>query len=151
MSQTSELLLRLIQSKRSDCILWPMSVGSHGYPQVSWEGKNRTGHRLACEWTYGPPPTESHQAAHSCGVRKCVNPEHLRWATASENQADRVQHGTANRGEKCGAAKLNEKQVEEIRRRYSEGGILQRELATEFSVTQPTVSRVLSKTAWSPE
>jgi hypothetical protein len=54
------------------------------------------------------------QAAHSCGQASCVNPAHLRFATAVENAADKNIHGTHRR-------KLSWAQVLEVRNRYAKG------------------------------
>lgn len=49
-----------------------------------------------CELVHGAPPTPDHEAAHSCGKghEGCIHPKHLSWATHSENQLDRREHGT---------------------------------------------------------
>jgi hypothetical protein len=48
--------------------------------------------RLVCEEEHGPPPTPKHHAAHAtpsgCVGGVCVNPDHIRWATARDNQQD---------------------------------------------------------------
>lgn len=46
--------------------------------------------RLVLEWAAGPPPTNLHEAGHTCPKGEneiCVNPEHLRWMTRDENEA----------------------------------------------------------------
>lgn len=46
--------------------------------------------RLVLEWAAGPPPTDLHEAGHTCPKGEneiCVNPEHLRWMTRDENEA----------------------------------------------------------------
>lgn len=57
-------------------------------------------HRLVLETFIGPASTNEHQAAHNNGVSHDNRLENLRWATPSENQADRILHGTDNRGER---------------------------------------------------
>lgn len=55
--------------------------------------------RLVCEWYQGPPPSDEHEAGHTCPDGEnnlCVNPRHLRWMTRSENEQvkeRRVCHG----------------------------------------------------------
>ena len=75
------------------CYLWTGAIGSHGRPQVGVSDKKTAlVSRLVCEEAYGPPPTPNHQAAHAtmsgCIGGLCVNDDHLRWATVSENQLD---------------------------------------------------------------
>jgi hypothetical protein len=55
-------------------------------------------HRMVCEAFHGPAPTLTHHAAHWDGNRKNNIPNNLRWATCSENHADKIRHGTTNRG-----------------------------------------------------
>lgn len=57
-------------------------------------------------------------------------------------------HKLAQRGEKNASSKLTEGQVLAIRKRFAEGGILQRELAEQFNVTQVMISRIILRAAW---
>ncbi|CAO0835154.1 HNH endonuclease OS=Streptomyces microflavus OX=1919 GN=Smic_80730 PE=4 SV=1 [Streptomyces microflavus] len=45
----------------------------------------------------------------------------LRWGSRSENEGDKVQHGTSNRGAGNGWAKLSDDDVREIRRLIGAG------------------------------
>lgn len=44
--------------------------------------------------------------------------------------------------------KLTEDDVREIRRRYAEGGVLQRELAREFEVSKQLISKIVNRQVW---
>lgn len=94
----------VLQQETDDCILWPFRVEDNGYGRVriyddSARGyKNWTSHRWICWAAHGEPPTPKHQAAHGCGVRRCSNKRHLRWATCRANLADRLAHGTLRFG-----------------------------------------------------
>lgn len=141
----------MLNQQTDDCVLWPFSKTSWGYGHLQVDGKMRQVHRLACEHLHGPPPTDLHQAAHTCGVRLCVNSRHLRWATRKENEADKVKHGTAGRqprGEKCLMAKLTASQVTEIRNRYGDGGHTHRSLASEYGVAHCTVGFIIRGESW---
>lgn len=131
-----------------ECLIWPFAR-THGYAWVSNpDGGTNQVHRLACEHRYGPPPTSRHEAAHICGggSRGCVAPNHVRWALPSENQADRVAHGTSNRGERCAQSKLTESQVREIR--ALEGQLSIGKIAERYGVSVSAVSHINTGSTW---
>lgn len=136
----------VIPHRGKECLIWPYSADSRGYPQVGFGGKNFRAHRLACEEMNGPPPTRSHDAAHYCGKRLCVNPAHMRWATRRENMHDTVKHGTAARGTRCGSAKLDEAAVRAIR--AMRGKASQSEIAKMFGVSNITVCNIQLRSSW---
>jgi len=93
-----------------DCIIWPFSIERSGYPG---NNKGRRTIRVVCERAHGPPFLKA-DAAHSCDVKACVNPRHLRWATRRENEAEKARTG-AGRGERGKDAKLTVADVLAIR------------------------------------
>lgn len=98
-------------------------------------GKRRTfcAHQLVCLAFHGERPAR-HDTAHENGNRSDNRASNLRWATRQENRLDSVQHGTINRGERNGQARLSDADVMEMRRlRHS--GVTARELATRYGVT----------------
>jgi hypothetical protein len=130
-----------------DCIIWPFTRRrSDGRAQV-WDGRRVViASRLICERFNGKPPTPQHDAAHSCGngVGGCINGHHLRWATKSENQADRVTHGISNRGERCGTSRLTEEIVLSI---YHDSRI-DRIISKELGVHRATVNDIKRGKSW---
>lgn len=131
-----------------ECLFWPFAKDGHGYAQIGNDGERYVVSRLVCERAHGPAPTPEHEAAHSCGrgTFGCVTKRHLDWKTRAENQADRILHGTSNRGERHGMSKLTETDVIEIR--SLRGHIPQREIAERFGIHQSTVSGILHRKAW---
>lgn len=103
---------------------------------------------MVCEAVHGPAPSPHHEAAHTCGRGSsgCINPNHLRWATPTENQADKIEHGTSNRGERCAASRLTEDDVIEIRR--LKGKMTQKEIAEIFGVNYITVGDIHNSRTW---
>ena len=65
----------------------------------------------------------------------------LRWGTRPEQFADQVRAGTDTRGERNAQAKLTHAQAIEIRRRLA-GGERGSDLAKEFGVGHPTITRI---------
>lgn len=129
-----------------DCLTWPYSKFQTGYAALPRKDKRHTVSRLVCEETNGPPPSPQHYAAHSCGKGHlaCVNPHHLSWKTPSENQADRVEHGTSNRGTRCGSAKLTENDVLKIRSLPGKAV----DLARQYHVSDSTIREIRAKKSW---
>ena len=138
----------VLTHKGDECLLWPFGTNNSGYALLRHNGSAAIVSRLVCEHVNGPPPTPKHQSAHSCGRGHlgCVAPTHLRWATRKVNESDKVLHGTHNRGERHGMAKLTEPQVQEIlglKRRLS-----QSKIAKIFGVSQSHVSRIHSRSRY---
>lgn len=125
-----------------ECILWPYGR-SCGYGETA----SGQAHALICEMVYGSRPSGM-DAAHRCGVRLCVNPRHVRWATRSENEIDKRAHGTGLLGERNPNAVLTWDQVAAIRHRYSLGDIRQRDLGVMYGVRQNTISRIVTGVRW---
>lgn len=132
-----------------DCLIWPFGRFADGRAKGAFgAGKSRVAARAMCEERHGPPPTSSHEAAHSCGngYGGCVNPEHLRWATRQENEDDKEAHGTRVRGERVGSAILTEQQVRDIREISTvfDYPII----AHEFGVTRGCIGDIVRRKNW---
>lgn len=130
------------------CLEWPFSAGDQGRGVVRINGRSVSAPRAICILAHGEPPSDDHQAAHYCGNGHlgCVNPKHLRWATRSENEADKVIHGTLRRGVRINTNVLSEAQVREIRLRIkTERG---RDLAVEFGVSPSAISGIKLGHSW---
>ena len=132
-----------------ECILWPYATSGAGYAiMYTDEGERIYAHVFICKEEYGPRPSEEHQVAHSCGkgFNGCINKKHLRWATVVENHADKILHGTTNRGEKQGLSKITKEGVLIIR--SLKGKAPQREIAAQVGVSSSQVGRILRGENW---
>lgn len=101
-------------------------------------------HRLVLEAFVGPCP-DGMSAAHNNGIPDDSRLSNLRWDTHANNCADKVQHGTSNRGEKHWFAKLTKSQVLDIRSRTDEPSAM---LADEFGVTRGTIQEIRQRRRW---
>ena len=131
-----------------DCLIWPFSVSANGYARIKSNGRDQFVCRLVCEAENGPPPAPNYDAAHSCGNGRggCVSRKHLSWKTRKENIADKLVHGTSNRGERHYLAKLTEGQVREIL--SATGTATHRELANKFGITAGNVGAIQRGVSW---
>lgn len=103
-----------LNAATDDCIIWPYGK-RHDYGiLVLGKGKKVPTHRWVCEQTHGPAP-EGNLACHSCDVRSCINPRHLRWGTVQDNHDDCGKRLRRLWGEKNPQAVLTFDQVTEIR------------------------------------
>ncbi|TIO15578.1 MAG: hypothetical protein E5X86_19600 [Mesorhizobium sp.] len=129
----------------NDCLFWPFARSDNGYGRLN----GRFTHRMVCEETHGPPPTPEHQAAHSCGKGNlaCVTKGHLSWKTPMQNAADKIAHGTHNRGERHNLAKLTESEVLAIRKRRHDGEPLDK-LANDYNVSASLVGLIHLRKVW---
>lgn len=121
-----------------------------GYGAIYFEGRRWTVSRLVCRMANGAPPTNKHEAAHSCGGgrRQCISKKHIRWKTPSENQMERVAHGTSNRGERHGLSKLTKKKVLYVLSRLKRGEA-QASIASRLMVSQTAISEINTGKTWS--
>lgn len=143
-------LQEALRAQTDDCIDWPFSLSGSGYGQIWFGGTMRPAHRVALELACGEAPTQQHHAAHEPGVchnKLCINPRHLRWATATENAADKLVDGTHNRGERCGTARLSKSDVLTIIGRLSKGH-RQAAIAQDCGVSQGLISMINTRQRW---
>lgn len=111
---TSEDLFWAKVVKQEDgCWVWQGAYRRDGYGHLAIRHKSWSAHKYAYTITKGPIPT-GRWVLHSCDVRGCCNPDHLRLGDRAENMRDMADRGRSART----GAKLTPEQVREIRRDY---------------------------------
>lgn len=126
------------------------ALDKDGYRRVILcvDGKrlDRRVHNLILLAFVGPRPSGM-VGCHRDGNRSNNRPNNLRWDTQASNIADKVRHGTAQRGERSSSAILRADQAAEIRRRRAAGerGV---DLAREFGVSTRAVSAIFVGRNW---
>lgn len=144
--------------KSGDCWIWTGQIGHYGYGVMGlWDGKKlkqiRT-HRLSYELHRGKIP-DGLCVLHRCDNPACVNPDHLFLGTQTDNLKDMRQKGRQGknvqypRGEDSYLARVTEKDVREIRRRYDGGERVPSILKSmALPITDDGVRRIARRQTW---
>lgn len=143
----TEAFLRAHVGHDSDeCLIWQFATNAAGYGLATIDGHQTLASRWMCTLAHGEPPSPRHEAAHRCGNghNGCVNPKHLRWATAKQNCADRTIHGTDNRGERSGRTTLTADDIRAIRAAPPDLIALMKR----YSVSKGCISKIRSGKRW---
>lgn len=130
-----------------DCLIWPFQKNENGYGVIAKGGRPHIASRVICERAYGLPDSASMHAAHNChnGSGGCVNPRHLEWKTATDNERDKVAAGTDNAGSRHGQSLLSEADVRIIR---DEKSISAEAMALRFGVSKWTIFDIRARRRW---
>ncbi|NGX57246.1 MAG: hypothetical protein K940chlam3_00132 [Chlamydiae bacterium] len=158
------------KEEKNGCWIWQKCRGRQSYGKTGWFSKAVTAHRASYIAFKGEIP-EGLQVCHKCDVRLCVNPDHLWLGTQKDNMEDAKTKGRLKgtpgikwtdqqrekilknrqppnkKGEAHHLAKLNEKNVREIRNLLREG-IKQNKIADKYGVCQSAVSHIKSGRRW---
>ena len=124
---------------------------SGGYPvvRITKDGKGKTirVHNLVMEtWGSWPRPVGM-ECRHWDGDPTNNRSDNLLWGTTAQNAADRMRHGTVEKGTDKWNAKLSPEKVREIRW-LDKCGYTVKEIAKKFDVSTGTISPVLSGKTW---
>ena len=144
-----------------DCWEWTGAGAKtkHGYGRINVNGRMRQVTHIAWELAHGSPPPAELVVRHSCDFPLCVNPRHLLLGTRSESVATAIALGrlkpklTPQDGRKFSdefnpSRKLTQEEVDDIRSRYKDGNVFQRDLAEEYGVTRANISSIIRGKTW---
>lgn len=104
-----------IPEPNSGCQLWLHALNADNYGQIRYNGATVLAHRLSYELNKGEIP-EGLKVLHKCDVSECINPNHLKVGTQTENVADMDTKGrrVSVFGMRHGKAKFTQKQIDEV-------------------------------------
>lgn len=96
MSKKSPPFVRLMNGFRKNkdtmCWEWQGTKYPNGYGWLKVFGQNTLAHRFSYELHNGPIP-DGMEIMHSCDVKHCINPDHLRAGTHQENMKEAQERG----------------------------------------------------------
>ena len=106
----------------------------------------RPTHHLVLEAFVGLRP-KGYYGCHNNGNSRDNKASNLRWDSPKNNQADRVKHGTSNRGEGAWQTHLTEGDVKNIRKELNKGvkGVI---LSKRYNVSTNCISRIKKYRTW---
>lgn len=123
------------------CHEWTGATNSAGYGTVRLNGNTYLTHRIAFMLEHGHEPKDC--VLHSCDNPRCVNTDHLRDGSKSDNSVDKAQRGPI-RGNK----KLTPEDIEKIRHLLFLGCYTQIEIARRFGTVQTAISKINTGENW---
>lgn len=100
-------------------------------------------HVMVAQAFIGPCPL-GQEVRHGNGARHDNVIENLSYATHRENCADKVAHGTSQRGERHPMSRLSDSQALDIANTYNSGSVTQTELAEQYGVSQAAIWFIVS-------
>ena len=140
---------KINQTFPSLCWEWVSGKDWDGYGIFTIYGISYKVHRLVYELIYGIIP-EGLCVCHHCDNPSCCNPKHLWLGSSSENNTDRHNKGRDNfaRGNQLPQTKLNQYQVNEIRKLYITNKYTQKELGKRFGVCGANINKIINNITW---
>lgn len=148
----AERFWRKVSKTESGCWLWlgkqlaTTRYGGFSVHVLSDRGlawRSESAHRLSWEFVNGPIPTGLH-VLHTCDVRHCVNPAHLRLGTHQDNMFDAAAKDRMRGGQRL----LTPETVQAIREQYAVKREPHARLAKRHGVLIGTIRSVLGGARW---
>ena len=134
--------------KQSDDACWIFlgATDKDGYGQF-WDGDIQLmtrAHQFSAKIHLGDCP-KGMCVCHTCDNPSCVNPNHLFYGSALDNQKDKMTKNRQTKGESQGHSKLTNNQIEQIKARANEN---YKVLCKEFNLVPSTIYRIWHNQSW---
>lgn len=138
----SKFLSRVTKTE-SGCWLWTGAARSDQYGACHFRGKVEGVHRVSYVLHIGEIPAGK-IIMHTCDVRLCVNPQHLKLGTWKENWQDGVSKGRMTPRKCVVVNPLSNEQISEVVRQY-EAGVSFKILSISFDIPPTSLRRMLMR------
>lgn len=125
-----------------ECIEWTGARNAKGYGWRTVGNKQVLAHRHAFEAAYGKLPKEA-SLLHICDNPACINLDHLRAGSHSDNMRDMAAKG------RHAQSKLSSDDVRDMRRKVLRENNTARSVAKHYGVTPSLVSMIVYGRCWS--
>lgn len=127
----------------NECWKWNGTIGFDGYARLTFKKKQYRAPRVAVMIS-GRQIKETDHACHSCGNAWCCNPSHIYAGTPSQNNADKIEHGTHRFGSQVYCAVLHEENINDIRN----SKLSNKKLGEIYGVSATCISKAKNKETW---
>ena len=134
-----------------EILIFPCKLSSYpknkdGYAIIYVKGKRIREHRYIYSKHFKIILTPKQVVMHKCDNPPCTEITHLKLGTHKDNSNDMVAKNRQAKGESLG--RLTEKEVLEIRKKYSPIFYTQCVLAREYHVSQMAISKIVNRKSW---
>lgn len=138
------------------CIEWPFYINHNGYGFIhNKKGSGVFPHRISLEFKLGESIPPGMFSLHRCDNRRCFRPSHVFIGSLADNIHDCIEKGRFRareprpkvRGNLNPKAKLQECDVIEIRKLYSQG-VPDRMIAVKFEISRTHVWNIATRKTW---
>ena len=134
------------------CKFWTGAIQRNGYGAFKIDGRKIDAHVAAWRIANGGKPVPVGKLIrHLCNCRQCVNVDHLRLGTHSENMLDAHANGLGEfmpRGEEVWNSVLTESLVKQIWKLHRPGKVGASQIAKKLNLHASTVAGVLKRRTW---
>lgn len=128
------------QGGDGECWEWQGATTSRGYGDFKFDGGVEQAHRVALliDSDKFNSLEEIDVVRHRCDNKTCVRASHLTSGDLQDNSRDAVKR------ERISGQKISAEQAVEIRERYENEDVYQRELAEEYGVTRENITHIVN-------
>lgn len=137
-----------IELRMLECLPVGGCLISHKQPSKRYPAsKGGRLNRLVLSWKLGRSLRTGELATHTCGVSRCLNPDHIVRGTTTSNNRDTVQHGHHVNL----SAKLSPKDRVRWAKEYLKGYTSQMEISIQAGVSQVAISAYVRRLRANPK
>ena len=128
----------VIKGEVNACWNWLGAKNQHGYGRLLVNKSPLYAHRISWELHKGPLQASVH-LLHTCDNPSCVNPEHLKLGTQSDNMQDCFKKN------RHPSAKITYEEAAEIRNLYKNTVTSYEALGRKYGVTGRTINYIINE------
>ena len=134
-------------NENTGCWIWEKRTNPDGYGEMWYGDNSERCHRVSAIVFLGED-IKGKVVMHMCDTPACVNPDHLKVGTQTENIKDMDAKGRRACGEDNGNSSLNYKLVKTLREEYEVNGMSRKQISSKYGVKKTALRNVLTYNSW---